>query len=210
VSAPGGSMEISDGCRSCHGSVRHHRPEAPPGTPASAESGWYRFLKAPDLHDFAASRQGVGGIGAEDWEQAPTAGRHNIYYGRAGVDGGGSRHTNSFCAGCHGHFHSGGSGGAATWLRHPGNHAIPARGEFAALMGAPYNPQVPVAKEDLTLHDPQRIEKGDLLTCLSCHRAHGSPYADMLRWDYGGMRAHDAGPEAAGTGCFFCHTEKDG
>jgi len=40
--------------------------------------------------------------------------------------------------------------------------------------------------------------------CLSCHVAHGSPYADMLRWDYGTMVAGGGGSG----GCFTCHTQK--
>jgi hypothetical protein len=46
--------------------------------------------------------------------------------------------------------------------------------------------------------------------CLSCHRAHGSPYNDMLRWDYDGMVAgNGSGGGNDGTGCFKCHSEKD-
>ncbi len=47
-----------------------------------------------------------------------------------------------------------------------------------------------------------------IVTCLSCHRAHGSPYADLLRWDYDTMIAGNAG-DATGKGCFVCHTTKD-
>jgi hypothetical protein len=43
----------------------------------------------------------------------------------------------------------------------------------------------------------------DIIMCLSCHRAHGSPYFKMLRWDYKGW------PAGGGTnGCNVCHTSK--
>jgi predicted CXXCH cytochrome family protein len=39
-----------------------------------------------------------------------------------------------------------------------------------------------------------------IVTCISCHRAHGSPYYKLLRWDYAG---------SISTGCAYCHTSKD-
>jgi predicted CXXCH cytochrome family protein len=48
-----------------------------------------------------------------------------------------------------------------------------------------------------------------IVLCLSCHRAHGSAHDDLLRWDYAGMQAGTTGAEA-GSGCFICHTTKDG
>jgi len=46
--------------------------------------------------------------------------------------------------------------------------------------------------------------------CLTCHRAHASPYEDMLRWDYTAMIAGSADSGDYNTGCFACHTGKDG
>lgn len=45
----------------------------------------------------------------------------------------------------------------------------------------------------------------DKVMCLSCHRAHGSPYPDMLRFDYN----MEAGGGTSTDGCFKCHTNKD-
>ncbi|RLA81698.1 MAG: hypothetical protein DRG33_00080, partial [Deltaproteobacteria bacterium] len=42
----------------------------------------------------------------------------------------------------------------------------------------------------------------DQVQCLSCHRAHGSPYPDMLRWDYRNW------PGGGMNGCAVCHTSK--
>ncbi len=46
----------------------------------------------------------------------------------------------------------------------------------------------------------------DLVMCLSCHVAHGSDNAGMLRFDYADMVA---GGGTNTTGCFACHTTKD-
>ena len=49
-----------------------------------------------------------------------------------------------------------------------------------------------------------------IVLCVSCHRAHGSPYADPLRWDYANMDVGTTSATYAGTGCFACHSFKDG
>ena len=119
----------------------------------------------------------------------------------------------AYCTGCHGIFHEQDSTavGSSPWLRHPSDAVIPDSGEYASAFGASggtgtYDPQVPVSRVDIsggvsnvvTLDD-------DLVMCLSCHRPHGSPYPDMLRWDYDGMVAGGGGSG----GCFQCHTRKN-
>lgn len=214
VNVPGaGSLTPEDGCRNCHGSVRHHGEPLAPGQPATEASGWYRFLKAPDFHGFASTKPGISGIGDPDWEQNPTSEQHNVYVAGDGSPNPEPRPLSKFCTGCHQNFHAPGGdangGGASPWLRHPTNIAIPDQGEFSAIIGAAYNPLVPVSKPSLSGFNIAVVEPGDQVACVSCHRAHGSPYPDMLRWDYAKMTAHDAG-DAAGTGCFYCHTQKDG
>lgn len=211
----------SNGCQGCHGTVKHHGVSQP-GQPATAASGWYRFLGCSPFHDaFFPGGTGVGGIEDPDWEQNPTSAQHNIYYGGNGTVTQTPQALSVFCTGCHQTFHAPGfpttdivgvqvdnGGGTNPWLRHPTNYAIPNQGEFAPLFSTAYNPLVPVAKPDLTNYQAAKIEVGDQVTCVSCHRAHGSPYPDMLRWDYTLMQAHNGG-SASGTGCFFCHTAKD-
>jgi predicted CXXCH cytochrome family protein len=46
--------------------------------------------------------------------------------------------------------------------------------------------------------------EGAIVMCLSCHGAHATPYADILRWDYTEMVAGDDGSG----GCVTCHTQK--
>lgn len=205
------------GCEMCHESVRHHGND-PAGEPVGAAGGWYRFLSSPPGH-FGVGGGGVTGIEDPDWEQSPTTANHNIYSGGSGHDNDNPQSIGKYCAGCHALFHSPGfaqdftgennGGGGGPWLRHPTDVAIPAdRGEYIAVIGSDYDPQVPVGKPNLGAYNAAVIEDGDQVICISCHRAHGSPNKDMLRWEYGGMLAHD--PAAAvGTGCFKCHTTKD-
>ena len=45
-----------------------------------------------------------------------------------------------------------------------------------------------------------------MVQCLSCHRAHSSPYADMLRWDYENKCTTNNTDDECG--CIVCHTNK--
>lgn len=124
-------------------------------------------------------------------------------------------HTISgFCATCHGNFHtlsngdSDGIGAVNTspFIRHPNDIVLPARGEYNNYQT--YSVEAPVGRTTVPASASSVVTPGvDVVTCLSCHMAHASPYADMLRWDYSNMKAHQSGD--ANTGCFTCHTAKD-
>ncbi len=143
------------------------------------------------------------------------------------------------CAECHGLFHSSDGtmtdGGiihngpsianANPWLRHPTDFALTTAGgeylSYAAVDGtaastpgsvAAYNYIAPLASATVTavITNPFLAANSDVVTCLSCHRAHGSAHDDMLRWDYGAMNAGTADAAGFGNkGCFACHTTKD-
>ena len=149
----------------------------------------------------------VDGIESPDWEQNPSLTNHNVYKGTANPDDydwGGALpglsevHTiSAFCSGCHENFH-GDMGSSSPWIRHPNDILLPTTGDYAAYdPTVNYSNEVPVAYTDPTT--PTRATA--VVMCLSCHRAHGSPYPDMLRFDYDGM--------LTGEGCFVCHTTKD-
>lgn len=141
------------------------------------------------------------------------------------------------CAECHGLFHSNdgstaGSGiiegGTAInnvnpWLRHPTDFALSTAGgeylDYADAGGiaattsgvtAAYNFIAPLASADVSgaISNPFSGSDNDIVSCLSCHRAHGSAYDDMLRWDYDQMIA-SATTGFDNKGCFACHTTKD-
>ncbi|OGR02612.1 MAG: hypothetical protein A2511_05255 [Deltaproteobacteria bacterium RIFOXYD12_FULL_50_9] len=218
--------DAKGGCQGCHQRIRHHAASSPSGTPAGETEGYYRFLCAPQAHiDSELGGGCVHGIEdpAGDWEQVPTATNHNTYYGGTGDEmtpdsAETSESMGNFCAGCHSYFHSPGyatwyqdnGGGADPWFKHPTNFVIPNTGEYRNF--TTYSVTVPVARPG-----PQPISSAgagvvtpgtDKVFCLSCHRAHGSPYKDMLRWDYSLMEPGTNGA-SAGTGCFKCHSYKD-
>ncbi len=226
LAAPG------NGCQGCHNYLKHHGTDPASGDPENNESGWYRFLSAPlDSEHLGNGGGPVNGIESSDWEYEPSATNHNVYYKGTGSDLGDIPESmGKFCGGCHAKFHSpgfetiytdNGSGASESpWLRHPADYAMPDAGEFAnaagGIIGMAYDPLVPVGKP-VPLGAPadaEVVKEFDTVMCLSCHRAHGSPYEHMLRWEGNNMRTGatggtDAHEDVIGTGCFKCHSAKD-
>jgi len=131
-----------------------------------------------------------------------------------------------YCAGCHQHFHGTTYVGTSSpWFLHPAHYALPADANKEYRLyntqdgttKGPYNPQAPVARPDLSGYTgpTSTVNLGtDQVFCLSCHRPHGTPYKDILRWAYdpddGGLMIAGTTGAGAKTGCFICHTSKDG
>lgn len=215
-------VTVRSGCRGCHLPAHHADDSA---VVVDGEHGSYRFLGNVMSKVFGPNvllgGQGVKGIEDDDWEQTVSATDHNVYSGTEIVY---SKDVGAYlsnevigevCTGCHGNFHhemnSGQTGAAGdlsgVWIRHPSDVLIPDDGEYAAY--TTYNPLAPVAKQNLTvaMANSSVVTPGeDIVTCISCHRPHGSPYPDMLRWDYDTCDAGTANDEC---GCYVCHTAKD-
>lgn len=162
--------------------------------------------------------EGVSGIESITYPQA--AGDHNVYLG--GVTGGTAAPSDvagtisDLCATCHGAYHATqaeiGGATSSTWIRHPTDIDM----KNARFNGTEYASYV------FDLETPVAVESGDLgtvtaasdaaaydaaaeiVTCLSCHYAHGSANDDLLRFAYSGMTAGTG----ADTGCMNCHTTK--
>jgi predicted CXXCH cytochrome family protein len=158
--------------------------------------GYYRFLRGHQGGD----GHGACGIEDPDWEATSSSTDHNEYLGFSGTKtSSGSLsalgHTvTGFCCGCHGNFHIEQDGGG-DWIRHASDGVLPTTGEYAAY--TTYDVLVPVARPDLDSYtgpDSTVTPGTDMAMCISCHRAHGSPYPKMLRWDM--------------NGCKTCHTSK--
>ncbi len=196
---------------------------------------YYRFLGPaseriglPDVPNIPwHTNPGVKGIEDPDWEQNPSSTQHNEYAGetsRPSSFGGGYESISDFCAGCHAGFYnspfytywSDGST-SSPWHRHPVDI------KFSEVKGTeyiyntpdgttfgPYNPLAPIARANIDALDgsgpSSTVTTDDQVMCLSCHRPHGSPYPDILRWDY---TACEAGTANTNCGCFVCHTKKD-
>jgi predicted CXXCH cytochrome family protein len=122
-----------------------------------------------------------------------------------------------FCGTCHGNFHglTGGSGGGTSdgigiggsttspFKRHPTDIVIKDSGEYAVANRA-YNHLAPVGRTIVYDAPSSAVTASDVVTCLSCHAAHGTNYPDLLKWDYSTMVAGGGGSG----GCFTCHTQK--
>jgi len=204
-------------CEGCHMSPAHHTPSD--GYVSAAP--WYRWLSG---HQGGADL-GVKGIEVADRGYAATKSSHNEYLGNVATktSAGGfaacGSTTTGFCTGCHGDFHiqDATATGATPWTRHPADFVIPGTtGSEYNSMSTDYNPNTPVARPagfnwagGIGAISATATSGTDMVMCLSCHVAHGSPYDDMLRWDYEAMEVETDGA-AAGTGCFVCHTGKDG
>ncbi len=177
----------------------HHGDDSSIDGTVTARS--YRFLRR------TGKVRGVVGLEDEDWEQDVSPGKHNEY----------TPSINRFCADCHSDlYRREGIGRQSPWLRHPTGIVLPKRGEY--LM---YNPDVtppadmpgvrvysvsaPVARPSLPEGVSAVVRPGrDVVMCLSCHVAHGSPNEYMLRWDYDAVVSGEDGHG----GCFVCHTGK--
>jgi hypothetical protein len=141
---------------------------------------------------------GIIGFEDTDWEYtvSPTD-NHNQY---KGIIGGGAGTMTSFCVSCHGDFHDGDV--SSPFLRHPTDVSMPGSGEYDVYDS--YNPISPVASIDISaiLSDAQP-PNNRIVSCISCHRAHGTPYDAILRWDY------KAWPAGGYNGCAECHSIKN-
>ncbi len=166
---------------------------------------------------------GIKGIEDSDWEYQPTSTEHNQYYAVNRTDVSSmpsdTATINYLCAECHGDFHSGTgvsyTGSGSPWLRHPSDFALSSASgagytDYPGPFGTKgtYWPGAPLGS-DLTggvLSTVTFSGTDDIVLCISCHRAHGSPYADLLRWDYNNCKASSG--NGSECGCFACHTNK--
>jgi predicted CXXCH cytochrome family protein len=218
---PGGTALASQlscaGTMGCHGdrtvgndfgaiSGTHHADDATIDGSTVATS--FRFLN------------GVTGLEDSDWEYQATANAHNQYQGinRTAETDAGAGSISNLCAACHQDFHDGagsveGSGGwGSPWVRHPtdfdmGNTATGSEYRDYGGGSNAYVVSAPVASADVSTVLSTVNFTGDqaIVTCISCHRAHGTPNDDLLRWDYALVEAGGGGSG----GCFECHTTKN-
>lgn len=158
---------------------------------------------------------GIAGYEDPDYEFTVSSSDHNQYKGVArGEDTDPGTSISHSCAVCHGNFHSGagdagiaGASFASPWLRHPVDYAMGLTGEYGGYGGSgvnAYNVATPLGSNDVTTRKDVVSGAGNaIIVCVTCHRAHGSPYDYSLRWNYLSW------PTEGHNGCGDCHTEKN-
>jgi cytochrome c553 len=167
--------------------------------------------------------------GAEDgdWEWSNGIQDHNIYAGVSNINGAAQTIT-SLCVSCHGDFHGTyvapvgtGTGPTNPWYRHPTDIGLfdanvdtehQSYDSYAPItpVGTPVGSIITTANQAAVMTNFNEATAGnnyDRVTCVSCHRAHGSENSDALRWSYNTMNA--GGGAVSPRGCFKCHSEKD-
>lgn len=214
------------GTNGCHGVLAvasdilaiyqtHHAPEQTQPMDGSSLVKSYRLLN------------GIAGYEDPDYELTVSSGtiNHNQYKGVArGSDTPAATTISQSCAECHGNFHSGAGdagiwdGGVLPfgdpWIRHPVDYDMGGLGVGVEYLnygpGGAYNVATPLgsASADVSAAPLSAVTlnsaAGDaIIVCVSCHRAHGSPYDYSLRWDYLSW------PTAGYNGCGDCHTAKN-
>ena len=156
---------------------------------------------------------GITGAEHSDWEYKATVDNHNGYKGDINHN---TLDTISYlCGECHGKFHPNPNLGGdrevgfahyTVWVRHPADVAFSIVHDFAGseYQGyVTYSLESPVAYFNPTGRETV-VNVDSIVMCLSCHRAHATPYPDALRWDYANITVGDTRRE----GCLTCHTRK--
>jgi hypothetical protein len=201
---PAGQQVTCAGAYGCHGS--HASGSMSGAVRGGHHQGMGGARIAPGTSPAEGFRMliGVAGYEDSDWEYHSTVSAHNQYKGATG--GTDNSTISSLCARCHGNFHAASAPGSP-WLRHPIDYdmgSTAANSEYRAYGGVninAYRPDIPVASVNVGAPLTKVTFAGDtIVACVSCHRAHGSPYHKMMRWDYAG---------GIGGGCTACHTSKD-
>ncbi|MDY6851663.1 MAG: cytochrome c3 family protein [Thermodesulfobacteriota bacterium] len=156
----------------------------------------------------------VLGTGTTDYEEALIAaegvsGTYNLY----SADPDSTIETDAatiseLCAKCHGLFHqdgaADGTNDGTSWIRHPSDTILPSDW---TLQGAAYTTKDaywnPVGTQDAVTP----IATNKYVTCISCHRAHGTENNDLLRFPYADQQA---GSTTVDYGCLGCHNKQQG
>ncbi len=156
----------------------------------------------------------VDGNGTDDYEEAiiqtpstiPVVSgvSQNVNIYSAGTATANTVTISEFCGKCHGDFHSlantnSESDGSGQWIRHPTENQVPVAW---ALGNTAYVPDGDDYKNNPPGYDNATYEIAEKrVTCLSCHRAHGTANDDLLRWEYATQVAGGAND----VGCLGCH-----
>ncbi len=134
---------------------------------------------------------------------AQSATNHNVY--KTGTTIGDTVGFGKWCSTCHGTFH-GGSGDTdindgSDWIRHPTAEPLPTAYITAYGTTSDYTYPLETNNTGASTSTEWTLTQGsEAVTCLSCHKAHATNYANATRWD-------NAAASGSGTGCNKCHAK---
>lgn len=195
--APGGSfptgVTTSFDCVDCHGDAigGHHTYTAQSNARTGVDNDSYRMLIADANNDGTADGSFIS-------NRAPAT---NTYANPVRV----SAQLNGFCADCHGGFHGqlaatdDQNNDAGAWIRHP-TDVSPASAGYT-FTGTATLPLGQDAGGTLVGADQE-------VMCVTCHAAHGTGQADMLRFAYDATNNLAGDGAVASPGCEECHGAK--
>ncbi len=210
-----GDRAESDNVKSVHGA--HHLDDRTIDGTKIGKS--YRFLGIDVSGSSFSSGDGVDGLEHDHWESGQenslfanntlNADDHNVYDAEG---------INRVCASCHGDFHGTDQGTSEPWIRHPTDITLESAAdegpsaeydEYPNTAGGElYSTEAPVGFTVAQADGEANVDANDgQVLCISCHRAHGSEWDDILRWNYDAMLA-TGGEGSVNTGCNRCHTTK--
>jgi hypothetical protein len=189
TASPGGTYNASYmGCNSCHdphGEDGNARLLYGIGATAANYVGGYNFTEAAPALVGNSRLTGLTDAGAEKLAQ------HTAYL--SGMS--------DWCANCHANMHS----GMTTNLVHPVDqglgttlsnnyNAYVTTGDMTGGQATAYLPLVPFEDAANTATSTTGTTSASRVMCLTCHRAHASPYPDAGRWDFATTELTDSHP----------------
>ncbi len=191
--APGGTYDSTYlGCNSCHdphGNTNFRMLYGAGETAANYPAAGYSFTEAAPIA-IGNSRKTNPGDSGEEY-----IGNHTAY-----ISG-----MSDWCANCHTDMHSGMSAN----LVHPTDESLGSTlaGNYNAYVttsdmtggsqGTAYLPLVPFEDAANTTTSTTGPTAASKVMCLTCHRAHASPYPDAGRWDFAATLLEEGHPDPA-------------
>ncbi|MBI4831074.1 MAG: hypothetical protein HY801_05870 [Candidatus Lindowbacteria bacterium] len=189
TTSPGGSFNSAHlGCNSCHDphGNGNFRLLYGIGTTQANYPGNYTFNRAAPMALGCPWETGITDAGAEK------IGQHTAY-----ISG-----MSDWCANCHNNMHSGRTNNIVhptnirlgSTLRYNYNGYRTTSDKTHGQYSSAYLPLVPFEDPLNTTTSTTGAGYSSKVMCLTCHRAHASPYRDAGRWDFEQTRLSDSHP----------------
>lgn len=214
IDLDGASELYCAGYRGCHGRHDESCDTSDKGIKGFHHGTYegYRYLQFYDN----SGHTPIKGKGSPDWEyRGADENNHNIYYAMDGISASTDDSISVLCAMCHGDFHGDDADelrSGSNWRRHPTENLLSAAGftrdsVYVDVKNNPFGFNGSYYNAVSTHNMTNYTIDGARVTCISCHRAHGTDNTDILRFDYS---TQDAESTDVTTGCLGCHAWQRG